>query len=158
MLLELDLFQRPLKCILGWDHGCPGMSSPTHSRGPLGRMRTPVRWTHSESACAWHEPILSAPRSRGPRAETLLARHPSLHGAVVSLPLPQVSAISPCFVPPGAKQDESNPSASRQCFRYLNKVIMSPQSILFSKWHILRSFLHRSCMQGPSISIVNVTL
>lgn len=70
----------------------------------------------------------------------------------IHAPTPKLPSVSLRFVPPGAKQNKSNHSSLWQHFRYLNKVIMYPQSILFSKVYILKSFLNVAHIPGPSVS------
>lgn len=155
MVLQLDFLQFLLKFIFRWDHGGPVVSSPTHSRRPLWNMIIPVRGTASLSSCAWREPKPLFWGAQDLVAETFRARYLSLDWAAFSLPPYSFYPSVPVSYPPGAKR-ESKHSSSWQCFRYLNKVIMCLQSILFYTRYSLRSFLHVAYIPGSSMSWLSV--
>ena len=117
-------------------------------------MTAPVREMYSLSSCIWHGLKLCSEheiRDRDSLGHTCFLRQ----SGTLS-PSLRFLSISPGFVPPGANQDESHHSCSWQRFRYLNKVVVFPQSILFSKQSVLRSSLHAVCipaLQCPDGSV-----
>lgn len=120
------------------------------AEAPCAIMTAPVRETYSLSSCIWRGLNLCSEHEIHDRDS--LGHTSFLRRSSTLSPSLRFLSISSSFVPPGANQDESNHSCSWQRFRYLNKVIVFPQSILFSKQSVLRSSLHAVCIPGPSVS------